>query len=294
MARKASRSSGEGLERSCAAHPSDWYHSFGPAEGVELLRAWFGGHAYDKHRHDTYAIGLTETGVQAFDYRGAAETSTPGKVVVLHPDEMHDGHAGSEAGFGYRMVYVEPARIAAALRSITGRPGPLPFVRQAVSTNGKLAAAVKAAFHTGLEPLAIDGLMVRLAEGLIDGDRGGVRAATPRRLDLAALARARQFLDAEKTRVVRSAELETVTGLTRYDLARQFRLLFGTSPYRYLLMRRLDFARKRIAPNRPLAQLALAAGFADQAHFSRMFKAAYGVTPARYGALKATEIPHPQ
>lgn len=292
MAGQASRSSGEGLERSCAAHLSDWFRSFGPVEGVELLQAWFGGHAYDKHRHDTYAIGLTETGVQSFDYRGAAETSTPGKVVVLHPDEMHDGHAGSEAGFGYRMVYVEPARISEAVRLITGRPGPLPFVRQAVSRNGKLAAALKAAFHTGLQPLAIDSLIVRLAEGLIAGDSGS--AATPRHLDLVALERARRFLDAEKTRAVRSWELEAITGLTRYDLARQFRLLFGTSPYRYLLMRRLDFARERIAPKRPLAQLALAAGFADQAHFSRMFKAAYGVTPARYGALKATEIPHPQ
>lgn len=292
MAGQASRSSGEGLERSCAAHLSDWFFSSGPVEGVELLQAWFGGHAYDKHRHDTYAIGLTETGVQAFDYRGAAETSTPGKVVVLHPDEVHDGHAGSEAGFGYRMVYVEPARISEAVRLITGRPGPLPFVRQAVSRNGKLAAALKAAFHTGLQPLAIDSLIVRLAEGLIAGDSGS--AATPRHLDLVALERARRFLDAEKTRVVRSWELEAITGLTRYDLARQFRLLFGTSPYRYLLMRRLDFARERIAPKRPLAQLALAAGFADQAHFSRMFKAAYGVTPARYGALKATEIPHPQ
>lgn len=283
MAGKASRSSGEGLERSCAEASSDWFRSFGPVEGVELLQAWFGGHAYDKHRHDTYTIGLTDSGVQAFDYRGAAETSTPGKVLVLHPDEVHDGHAGSDAGFGYRAVYVEPARVAEAVRLITGRPTPLPFVRQAVSSNGKLAAAVRAAFRTGLWPLAIDNLIVRLAEGLIDGDRGG--ALTPRRLDLVALERARRFLDAEKTRVVRSSELEAVTGLTRYDLARQFRLRFGTSPYRYLLMRRLDFARKRIASKRPLA---LEAGFADQAHFSRLFKAAYGVTPARFGALKAT------
>ena len=54
--------------------------------------------AFAPHRHDTYAIGLTETGVQAFDYRGSAHISTTGNVVVLHPDETHDGHAGSEAG----------------------------------------------------------------------------------------------------------------------------------------------------------------------------------------------------
>ena len=52
------RSGGEGLERSCGT--GDWVRGRGPACGVELLRAWFGGRAYARHRHDTYAIGVTE------------------------------------------------------------------------------------------------------------------------------------------------------------------------------------------------------------------------------------------
>ena len=95
----------EGLERSCGG--TDWAITSQPGEGVELLRAWFGGRAFARHRHDTYAIGVTETGVQTFDYRGRVERSTPGEVVVLHPDEMHDGRAGTDAGFGYRIVYVD-------------------------------------------------------------------------------------------------------------------------------------------------------------------------------------------
>src|SRR3954468_14914444 len=110
---------GPGLERSCESQ--DWVRSRGPFGGVELLRAWFGGRGYESHRHDTYAIGVTEVGVQQFDYRGRVETSLRGQVTVLHPDETHDGRSGDDAGFGYRIVYVEPARIAAALPAITGR-----------------------------------------------------------------------------------------------------------------------------------------------------------------------------
>jgi AraC-like DNA-binding protein len=255
-----------------------------PGDGVELLRAWFGGRAYARHRHDTYAIGVTEAGVQTFDYRGRVERSIPGQVVVLHPDEMHDGRPGTPAGFGYRIVYVDPARIGAAARTLTGRPGPLPFAREPVSSSPTLARAVAAAFREPPEPLALDALVLRLAEGLLDAEAPG-RAARAARLDHAALERARALLH-ERRAIVRSGELEAVAGLGRYELARQFRAAFGTSPYRYSLLRRLDFARRALAAATPLADVALAAGFYDQAHFTRAFRTAFGMTPGAYARLR--------
>ena len=255
---------------------------------VELLQAWFGGRGFATHRHDTYAIGVTDMGVQTFDYRGSVERSLRGQVTVLHPDEKHDGRAGTDRGFGYHIVYVAPDRIGAAVRAITARPTPLPFVREPVALNPFLAGAVTELFSSGLEPLARDALILRLAEGLLAADPSLQTVAGAHRLDFAGLARARAFLDS-RCSVVRSAELECVTGLTRYELARQFRAMYGTSPYRYSLLRRLDFARDGLRRGEHLVDLALAAGFADQAHFTRMFASTYGMTPGRYGALHAPE-----
>jgi AraC-like DNA-binding protein len=285
MRGKETRSAGEGLERSCQGPVAGWLVSSGPAGGVERFRAWFAGAAYQKHRHDTYAIGVTDSGVQVFDYRGSVHASTPGQVVVLYPDEVHDGRAGTAEGFGYRIVYVEPCLLTDAVRTLRGRPYPLPFVSEPVSTNAMLSRAIDAAFGAPLESLAVDSLIVDLAQGLMAGE-GGAGSVISRRVDVRAIERARQFLDAEKTRVVHSRELESITGLTRYDLSRQFRVMFGTSPYRYLLMRRLEFARERIHQGRPLVEVAFDAGFADQAHFTRVFRSAFGLTPARYRALR--------
>ena len=285
MRSQEARSGGAGLERSCSRPSAGWIASQKPADGVELFRAWFAGAAYQKHRHDTYAIGLTDCGVQVFDYRGAERTSIPGQVVVLYPDEIHDGRAGSREGFGYRIVYIEPVQLSEALRALRGRACPLPFVSDAVSVNAPLSRAIDSAFRLPMEPLAADSLLVDLAEGLLDAAHAGASPVSPR-IDVDAAQRARRFLDAERTRVVHSTELEAVTGLTRYDLARQFRLLFGTSPYRYLLMRRLDFARELMHQQRPLVDVACEAGFADQAHFTRVFRSAFGLTPARYRALR--------
>ena len=48
-------------------------------------------------------------------------------------------------------------------------------------------------------------------------------------------------------------------------------------------------AKRNLSPAHSLAAVAQEAGFADQAHFTRMFKSAYGVTPARYAALRSAD-----
>lgn len=278
---------GAGLERSCG--PDEWVDATGPADGVELFRARLRGRPFSRHRHDVYAIGVTEEGVQAFEYRGTVERSLPGQVFVLHPDELHDGRADGPGLFGYRQIYVSPDRIAAALPALTGRPAPLPFAPP-VADDPALAQVVRAAFTRAPalgapEPLALDALVLALAEGLLRSSDGRA-SALHCRVDLPAVARGRDYLRS-RLAIVQSGEMEAVTGLDRYQFARQFRALYGTSPYRYSVMRRLDVARGWLRDERPLADTALEAGFADQAHFTRTFKAAFGLTPGRYVKLCA-------
>jgi AraC-like DNA-binding protein len=266
---------GSGLERSC-----DWMRSAPSAHGIERIEAFFGGHGFDPHRHDTYAIGYTIEGVQAFRYRGAAQASLPGQVFVLHPDEVHDGRAGTPAGFRYRILYVAPHLIRAALGS-----APLPFVCDAVSNDRRLAGALMPALadlDAPLEDLQREEIILEIAEALAAAGSSIARPALSAR-HLCAVDRARAFLDAEGG--VTSAALEQVTGLGRYALARHFRACLGTSPYRYLVMRRLERARALIRRGSPLAEAAIASGFADQSHMTRQFKRAYGLSPGRWAAI---------
>ena len=103
------------LERSCGASRADWIRHAPSEAGIARIEAFFAGHAYDLHRHDTYAVGYTLSGVQSFDFRGARFDSLPNNVVVLHPDEMHNGRAGAASGFRYKMLYVEPRLVRDAL-----------------------------------------------------------------------------------------------------------------------------------------------------------------------------------
>jgi hypothetical protein len=69
----------------------DWVIHNSPPGQIERIEAWFGGHGYDPHRHDTYSIGRTLSGVQSFHYKGSLRHGMPGNTLVLHPDEVHDG-----------------------------------------------------------------------------------------------------------------------------------------------------------------------------------------------------------
>jgi AraC-like DNA-binding protein len=263
------------LERSC-----DWMRAAPTCGGIERIEAFFCGHGFDPHRHDTYAIGYTIEGVQAFRYRGAARESRAGQVFVLHPDEVHDGRAGTARGFRYRILYVEPRLIGEALGARV-----LPFCRDVVSANARLMAAIAPALDdldAPLDELQRDTIIADLADALAAADSSLVHRSLPER-DVNAVNRAREVLDEGDN--ITSARLEEVTGTSRYALARHFRACLGTSPYRYLVMRRLDRARALIRGGVPLAQAAHACGFADQSHMTRHFKKAYGLSPGRFAAL---------
>jgi AraC-like DNA-binding protein len=258
-----------------------------PAAGLQRLRAGFSGHAYDRHRHESYAVGVTETGLQCFHYRGAAWASTRGRVIVLYPDEVHDGHAGAPTGFVYSMLYVDPSLIAAALG---GRA--LPFCVEPVFDDPALRRILASAFvdfPQPIEDLALPSLVAALAEAL---SRHGGALPPATRVSRQALVTARDLLDATAG-PVSAATLEAETGVDRYALARGFRACFGTSPHRYLIGRRLDRVKAEIARGISLADAAYAAGFADQSHMTRHFKSRFGLTPGRYATLCAAEVAVP-
>lgn len=265
------------MDPSRSSTDSDWVLRSNQPGRIERIEAWFGGHGYQPHRHDTYSIGRTLSGVQSFHYKGSLRHGLPGNTLLLHPDELHDGMAGTEAGFRYRMAYIDPALIQQVLKG-----EPLPFIAGGLSSDPRLYQASEAfvqAMDHALDPLEEQDALFDLAMALraVAGKPRGRKL-----LDYPAAERAREFIMAHLHQSVTLEMLEHVSGREKWSLSRDFRVLFGTSPYRFVTLRRLDVFRALILDRFSLVEAALAAGFHDQSHMTRHFTRTYGMSPARW------------
>lgn len=264
-----------------------------PETGIEAIRAHFKGHAYELHDHDDVLVGVTEQGVQAFRCRRRLHTSTPGRVILIEPGEMHDGHSPQESGFTYAMLYLPQRLVAARLEERredrrNGGPAALGF-RDTLADDPMLARAIRTAFlaiHQGegrlARDLGIDQLAGRLA--------GHAAPALPKhRTDPAAL-RVREALHARMEEDLGLETLAALAGTDRFRLNRLFRDAFGLSPHAYLVRLRLKAARRLLAAGETPASAAAEVGFSDQSHLGRWFRRAYGTTPAAYRRI-CTNLP---
>ena len=96
------------------------------------------------------------------------------------------------------------------------------------------------------------------------------------------------YLDYSKNRITDETlkllvQLAEECGLSVAHFARAFRQSLKTSPHRWLLERRIERAMAMLSREQAsLADIALACGFSDQSHFTRVFAKHAGVSPGQW------------
>ncbi len=139
--------------------------------------------------------------------------------------------------------------------------------------------------ENGSGPTFIDAVGLALTSRLITLSKARLTSVAPSSHPLPTwrLKRTIEFLDAHLREPIGLADLSAVAGLSRMRFASQFRAAVGDPPYTYIIKRRIEEAQKLLLdPSWTIAAVASEMGFADQAHFTRMFKKIVGVTPHRW------------
>lgn len=263
---------------------ADLWHARGASGG--------GGHYLSPHPR---VVLFLDDGAAAVELGSGALTVSGASALYVPADVPVWSRITAARDFAHVDLHLEPEalqrrlsgqRLRHDLRQPLFRPAPAPLRQMTGLMAGEIDRPARG-------EMLLEGLLLAtLAElfeaeaslpdntgtdaGADTGTQGGL---TPYRLDSVT-----RYLDTHIDRRVSVAELARAAGLSESWFAHAFKQTTGLSPQRWQMQRRIDraSAMMRAHPARPLAEIAAATGFADQAHLTRAFRAEKGVPPATW------------
>jgi len=246
--------------------------------GTELCRAVYRDHWFPVHAHPGVHVAVIERGRYRFRRDGRSFRAAAGDLVVLGPDQGHDGGGEDATGYAYRQILIPvPLWGAASQGTVDFRPAD-PILR--VPGAGELVRTVFRARKTG-DAMLFDAGLARLAEVVARREPEPVETGTA---SPTTVRRAVAILEERFAEPWTLAELAAAVGSSRFVLSRAFRRDHGIGLHDWLMNLRLYRARGWMAAGMSPSEAAMAAGFADQSHLNRHFKRIFGLTPGRFRA----------
>jgi AraC-like DNA-binding protein len=247
-----------------------------------MLKGPFVGHRYPPHTHDTHCLAVITGGTLAVEVRQERRLCRQGDVIVIDADVVHSGAAAGDGHWKMRVEHVQPAALAAYCERLG-----IPRRERFEVTN----------------PFVVDPELSRNLYGVnwcseMDDDRfkrsetlalavvGLYARPAARAVDLPVMQREPALVRAVKSRLredlyarVTLSTLASEFGVTPFVLLRAFEREVGLSPHAFQQQERVRHAMPMLRAGRPIAEVGARTGFADQSHFTRVFKQQTGVTP---------------
>ena len=241
-----------------------------------LTEAFFpAGHSLGRHFHDRTVVGVTFSGTWDSILGKTRLGNEPG---MLHVEPAGDSHINRFGSKGAQVLVIQPDHNEEALLSFkpiletghqvrVGWPG-MQFGRRLLEELNE---------PDELTSLSITNLVLDLLVLASRNNKTHQGPAPPW------LKRSVDYLHARFLDRPSLGELAREAGVSPEHFAREFRRIFRTTVSEYLRRLRLEWASERLrVDNDSIATIALAAGFADQSHFTRQFHRQYGITPAGF------------
>jgi AraC family transcriptional regulator len=248
------------------------------AGDLTLTETRYEAHAtLPRHAHEYACVVFVLRGSFQERFESQERIGEPGMVIIRPAGEPHsDRYMGT--GGKCLNIEVSPQWVARVREQV-------PVLDRSATFQGSVFSNFGWRLHEELahpdemSSLAIESLTSSM---LIESARAGQR---PPACGPSWLQRVKQKIHDDFSARVTLDELASDAGVHPVHLAATFRRFYGMTVASYLRQLRVEYAcRELIGSKAALADIALAAGFADQSHFGRTFKRAMRMTPAEYRA----------
>ena len=239
---------------------------------------------YTRHSHEHFSIGAITAGCSTYLHEQSECQVSAGTVVLMNPGDVHACNPLDDQPWSYLMLYVETPWLTDLQHQLGFSPD-LAFRRFSIThvDDADLFAGLKGLYDVLVDDqhdilrkhsAAVE-FFTDVQQRLNPGDQ-------PLREPNFKLERAAEYIRDNFTQLLKLEDICAAAQLSPSYLIRAFKQHYGMTPHAFVLNQRIQFARERLRRGKLIADVALEAGFADQAHFQRVFKQHLAATPGQY------------
>jgi AraC-like DNA-binding protein len=246
---------------------------------------------YDKHSHAHFSIGAITGGHSHYLNQRSWQSVGSGTLVLMNPEEVHACNPVSDQPWSYLMFYLDLDWLGGQQQDAGLGSEFRPF--DMTASRDPLLYSLLASLYRTL----VDSSQDTLAKQVACHGFGHqlLHRLTPAKWDdrpPPRLQRAAELMQDDCANALSLQQLSAVAELSPSHFVRAFNRHYGMTPHAYLLNQRIRHARMLLQRGQSLADVALASGFADQAHFQRQFKRLVAATPGQYRAQMSRQDVH--
>ncbi|MEO8644472.1 AraC family transcriptional regulator [Pseudomonas sp.] len=239
---------------------------------------------YTRHAHEHFSIGAITVGRSTYLHEQSEFQVSAGTVVLMNPGDVHACNPIDDQPWSYLMLYVETPWLTDLQHQLGFGQDPA-FRRFSITHlhDADLFAGLKGLYEVLVDDqhdilrkhsAAVE-FFTDVQQRLNPGDQ-------PLREPNFKLERAAEYIRDNCTQLLKLEDICAAAQLSPSYLIRAFKQHYGMTPHAFVLNQRIQFARERLRSGKLIADVALEAGFADQAHFQRVFKQHLAATPGQY------------
>jgi AraC-like DNA-binding protein len=239
---------------------------------------------YGKHAHETFSVGFVTHGRCTYLNGQTRQPVRAGTIVLMNPGDVHACNPSHDQRWSYCMFYVDVAWLTGIQQElgVSSNGYFRPFLTTA-STQPELYTQLRQ-LHNVLTDQHADSLKKHSAvlstmtavQETLSSPLPSLQLRNPR------LERAAEFIRENYAHPLKMEDICSAADLSPSYLIRAFKNRYGLTPHAYLTNCRIEFSRSELRRGRPIAEVANAAGFCDQAHMQRSFKKLVAATPGQY------------
>ena len=238
-------------------------------KGVEIKRCSNTEHSFKEHLHREISMGYIEKGSTEVSFNGKRYIFTENEAIIIPPYVTHICQPENIESWQFIMVYIDASYYFGEILEFEPRKLSddetkkfLEFVRL---LNGKYSGFAE---ENALVELIID------CSNITDKSNSFKNTKNIQKIYKYIM---KNYLDN-----ITLDKLESIFKINKFSIIRGFKSLYNTTPSSFQLQLKVAYSKELLGKGFDLLEVSTEAGFYDQAHFTKEFKKAYGITPLKY------------